>query len=491
MVIPGYFKERMKLLLGTGYQEYEESLDRPPVKALRLQKERCPGLKPESLNFHYTEDVIPWERLAGCFIQPEEEDVSSLNDTPGKHPLHDAGIYYIQDPSAMAPVYYLDPLPGERVLDLCAAPGGKSTQIADRMEGRGILISNEFDPARSQILSSNIERMGITNCVVTNAAPSALAERFEGYFDKILVDAPCSGEGMMRKNPEAVRQWSPELIRTCSERQRDILRGAVRMLAPGGRLVYSTCTFAPEEDEEIIEYILEKYPTLSPGSCDIPPSSGGIHGLSGNSAVDGACIRLFPHLSLGDGHFLAVIKNDEGADEADNAPFRMTGNRIPADNTAKRVTYMDAFSDFLSAYVPDQETGSLFAGYGYTPEAVITGEKLTWLPEDLSYRRRSAGLHILREGLRLGSIDTDRSGKTRFVPDHALSHVLTAENFVVSFPSRSDFIRAYIRGEAIRPGELTGIEDGWCRVCADGYGIGWCKKSGNILKNHYPKGLRR
>ena len=191
---------------------------------------------------------MPWCREGFYY----GDGTDAIARQPGKHPYHEAGVYYIQEPSAMAPVEYLDARPGMRILDLCAAPGGKSTQIAGKMQGQGILVSNEIHPARAGILSENMERMGVRNGIVTNETPGRLAEHFPEYFDRILVDAPCSGEGMFRKNDGAAEEWSPQNVRMCAERQDEILEEAYRMLAPGGRLVYSTCTFAPEEDEDVV-----------------------------------------------------------------------------------------------------------------------------------------------------------------------------------------------------------------------------------------------
>jgi NOL1/NOP2/sun family putative RNA methylase len=241
-MLPQLFLDRMKQMLEEEYPAFLNSYEDARYQALRINPSKTDTDRfTEETSFHL--QPVPWE--ANGFYYEKE-------DQPGKHPYHEAGVYYIQEPSAMAPAAYLDAQPGEKVLDLCAAPGGKSTQIAAAMQGKGLLVSNEIHPARAKILSENIERMGIRNAMVTNESPQALASVFTEYFDRIMVDAPCSGEGMFRKNEQACDEWSPENVKTCAARQQEILSCAASMLRPGGRIVYSTCTFAPEENEGTI-----------------------------------------------------------------------------------------------------------------------------------------------------------------------------------------------------------------------------------------------
>lgn len=253
-MLPQEFLERMENMLGEEYPAFLKSYDIARYQALRLNPQK--GDDASFLNrMVFSLERVPWAEHGYYY---------TAQDTPGKHPYHEAGVYYIQEPSAMAPAAYLTRQmadgAGERILDLCAAPGGKSTQIAAAMAGRGILISNEIHPARAKILSENIERMGIANAVVTNETPQRLAEHFSEYFTRIMVDAPCSGEGMFRKNEEACEQWSTQNVELCADRQDEILDCAASMLAGGGRLVYSTCTFAPAEDEGSIGRFLERHP---------------------------------------------------------------------------------------------------------------------------------------------------------------------------------------------------------------------------------------
>ncbi len=346
-MLPSKFTNRMKFMLGQECDAFLVSFEYVRSKALRINPCKLQGGREDAYSkLPFETKKILWEENG--FVYKDE-------DEPGKHPLHMAGLYYIQEPSAMSPVAYLDPKPGQRVLDLCAAPGGKSTQIAGRMQGRGILVSNEINAGRAKILSENIERMGIGNAMVLNETPQNLSARFEGWFDRILIDAPCSGEGMFRKNEDAVTNWSPENVRLCADRQDEILDNAASMLAPSGRLVYSTCTFAPDEDEGTIYRFLLRHPEFR--VVEVPLYEGMDHGnpswalidtsdestwtkpdLQDNAAstqddkdygLEGCldevntnkeklnkevadqlanCIRLWPHHLKGEGHFLAVLE---------------------------------------------------------------------------------------------------------------------------------------------------------------------------------------
>ena len=429
-MLPEAFLARMKHQLGEEYPEFLQSLERPRAVALRYNP-----LKGASPVMDFAGAKVPWEPL-GHYYDPEAR--------PGLHPYHEAGVYYLQEASAMAPVALLDPQPGERVLDLCAAPGGKTTQIAGRMLGQGILVCNEINPKRAKILARNIERMAVANALVTNEHPERLAERFAGFFDRVLVDAPCSGEGMFRKEEAAVTDWSQETVEMCARRQAEILHSAAAMLRPGGRLVYSTCTFAPEEDEMAVAAFLESHPEFEPVVLEAPwfePVENGGH-------------RLWPHKLLGEGHFAAVLRKTGGMEgEIPAAP----GEKLPKEWTA--------FAKELNL--------RLSAG-----KAVSFGQNLFWVPEALPDMK---GLKVLRPGLELGEVK-----KGRFEPAHALALWLRDCANTVSFPADSSQIREYMHGNVI-PGNVRG----WCLVKAGDYSLGWAKGDGNMLKNHYPKGLRR
>lgn len=344
----------------------------------------------------------------------------------------------------MAPVQLLDPRPGERICDLCAAPGGKTTQIAGRMDGKGFLLCNEINPKRAKILSRNIERMGVANALVTNEHPERLADRFPGFFDRILVDAPCSGEGMFRKEEAAVTDWSEETVTMCARRQAEILHSAAKMLRPGGRLVYSTCTFAPEEDEGTVGAFLAAHPEFSPEPVDAPWFEAG----------ENASYRLWPHKLLGEGHFAAVLRK---SGTSDDDVFSPTVASLPKQ-----------WSEFADAM-------GICLGAG---RALTFGQSLYWVSDEMPDLAR---LKVLRPGLELGQVRKDR-----FEPAHALALWLRNCKCEVSFPPESESIRSYLHGDVI----ASNVK-GWCLVKAGNYSIGWAKGDGNVLKNHYPKGLRR
>ena len=344
----------------------------------------------------------------------------------------------------MAPVALLDPQPGERICDLCAAPGGKTTQIAGRMLGKGFLLCNEWSPKRAKILSRNIERMGVPNALVTNEHPANLASRFPGFFDRVIVDAPCSGEGMFRKEEAAVTDWSQETVEMCARRQAEILNSAADLVRPGGRLVYSTCTFAPEEDEQAVANFLAEHPEFVPEPLDVPWFV----------PVENAGYRLWPHKLLGEGHFAAVLRKTGGEEGGTPA---LPGEKLPKQ--------WASFAKELDIRLPEGK-------------AVSFGNNLFWAPADMPDIRR---LKVLRPGLELGEVKKDR-----FEPAHALALWLKESANEESYGPESEEMKAYLHGEVVPSGKK-----GWCLVKAGDFSIGWGKGDGRVLKNHYPKGLRR
>ena len=429
-MLPEAFLQRMEAQLGSEYPAFLESLERPRAVALRFNP-----MKGERPVLPFVGAPVPWEP-EGFYYDPETR--------PGLHVYHEAGVYYLQEASAMAPVALLDPKPGEQVCDLCAAPGGKTTQIAGRMLGRGFLVCNEINPKRAKILSRNIERMGVANALVTNEHPETLASRFPGFFDRVLVDAPCSGEGMFRKEEAAVTDWSQETVQMCARRQREILDSAARLVRPGGRLVYSTCTFAPEEDEETVGAFLKSHPEFTPEPVDAPWFVPG----------ENASYRMWPHKLLGEGHFAAVLRKTPGE-----------SGEVPACPGEKCPKAWESFAKELDITLPEGK-------------AVSFGQSLYWAPTELPELNR---LKVLRPGLELG---TERKG--RFEPAHALALWLKTCAVAESFPPESPEMKAYLHGDVVPSGKK-----GWCLVQAGGYTIGWGKGDGSVLKNHYPKGLRR
>ena len=473
-MLPEKFLERMQNMLGEEYPAFLESLSGKRYRALRLNplKTRIQEGK-EKLPF--TLSPVPWTKN-GFYYEEEEQ--------PGKHPYHEAGLYYIQEPSAMAPVPCLmeerasaaaiperqeehvsaaampeqreEPALPERVLDLCAAPGGKSTQIAEYMRGRGMLITNEIHPQRAKILSENIERMGISNAIVLNETPESLSKRFIAFFDRILVDAPCSGEGMFRKNDNAGEEWSEENVALCAERQDGILDCAATMLRPGGRLVYSTCTFAPAEDEGSVSRFLETHPDFYLEKEE----------------------RLMPHKVKGEGHFLAVLHREGG--QLSNAATAGTEKSLTLKDCRE---FLDFAKEALTIPAEELTEGKILLRFG---------EQLYLAPAETPSLR---GLKVLRPGLHLGTVK-----KNRFEPSHALALFLKKEQAVQAINLTGDgtAVRKYLEGQTLTIGEGCDVEmadaalpKGWCLVCVDGYSLGWGKAAGAVLKNHYPKGLRK
>ena len=429
-MLPEVFLQRMKGQLGEEYEAFLKSLERPRAVALRFNP-----LKGEAPAMDFVKEPVPWEPQ-GYYYDPEAR--------PGLHVYHEAGVYYLQEASAMAPVALLDPQPGEKICDLCAAPGGKTTQIAGRMAGEGFLLCNEINPKRAKILSRNIERMAVSNALVTNEHPENLAKRFEGFFDRVLVDAPCSGEGMFRKEEAAVTDWSQETVEMCARRQAEILHSAAKMVRPGGRLVYSTCTFAPEEDELAVAAFLEAHPEFEPEILEAPwfvPGENGSH-------------RMWPHKLLGEGHFAAVLRRTGGEDADCDIP---AGEKLPKEWLA--------FAKEMGIRLPEGK-------------AVSFGQNLFWAPAEMPDIRR---LKVMRPGLELGTVKKDR-----FEPAHALALWLKDCNGVQSYDPEGPEMKEYLHGNVV-----PSAKKGWCLVKAGSFSIGWGKGDGKVLKNHYPKGLRR
>lgn len=429
-MLPEQFLTRMEAQLGDEFPDFLRAYDRPRAVGLRFNplKTHCPPELPFTLR------PVDWVKT-GYFYEASQR--------PGLHPWHEAGLYYLQEPSAMAPAELLCPQPGERVLDLCAAPGGKSTQLAGKMGGQGLLVCNEYSQKRAKILSQNIERMGISNALVINETTDRLAERFPGWFHRVLVDAPCSGEGMFRKEQAAIEDWSVENVALCARRQAEILDNAAKMLAPGGRLVYSTCTFSPEENEETMLAFLDRHPEFRELRLTLPWFTAAQVGY-----------RLWPHKLLGEGHYVAILEKTVGQTE-----------RIPMEKGTKLPALWQSLAKELGITLP--------AG-----KAISFGKTWFWAPEELPELK---GLRVLRPGLELGE---EAAG--RFTPAHALALWLKTAKSVHDLQPDSPEITDYLAGET-----LPGQEKGWTLMTVGGLSIGWAKGSGGMLKNHYPKGLRR
>lgn len=461
MKLPYKFEERMREMLGSEYAEFADAFQNEPIySGIRVNTLR-PGAHEAVKKAFGAIESIPW--CADGFYA----DKSKIS---GNHPFHLAGLIYFQEPSAMCSAAALPIEEGDFVLDLCAAPGGKSTQAGAKLNNTGLLVANEIVRSRAEILSSNIERMGLTNAVVTNESPDALAEKYPEFFDKIIVDAPCSGEGMFRKEPQAVTEWSIEHTVSCGERQKNILSSALLMLKPGGMLMYSTCTFAPEENEKIAAWLIEKdmelveMPELSmltPGKTE----------WSGTGIDMSRTRRIFPHKNKGEGHFAALFKKPDSLSSDVEKREKKRKSKSKGKNTADK----SALEAAVGLY---REFESRVMRVKLDGEFVMFGDRLYLKPEGIDVH----GIKVLRCGLELGIIK-----KNRFEPSHALALALNESELksCISLDISDERLIKYLSGEVI-PCE----QNGWCAVCAEGFCIGWGKCSGGQMKNHYPKGLR-
>jgi len=444
--LPPLFVEQMKEQLGAEAEAFFRSYEEPRQSALRLNRLKLPEGHPmrKTLAALFGLRPVPW-----C------EDGYFYADSvrPGKHPFHYAGLYYIQEPSAMRAAEVLDPQPGEVVLDLAAAPGGKTTQIAAKMRGQGLLVANEILPDRAKVLSENVERLGIANALVLQASPAQLSAAFAGKFDRVLLDAPCSGEGMFRKDPDIIPQWTPRAVRFCAARQRDILPHAAALLKPGGKLVYSTCTFNTLENEENIRWFLEAHPDFELLKEE----------------------RLWPHRGEGEGHYIALLAKKASAGETAYTAFRSKPLSRPEAGA------MQAFEAFAAQDLP----GFRLPEGG---QPLLFGESLFWLPreiERLGGAKSLRGLRVLRPGLQLGDV----RARGRFEPHHALAMAASADDarLVVPLSPEGPEVAAYLRGETLPP---PADARGWGIAAVAGFPLGWVKASGGLYKNHRPKGLR-
>ena len=473
---PIAFLERMQDMLGDEYPVFLESFSLGTryhglrVNPLKISPEQFIS-RHSALLFKETPEQIPWV-LEGFYYGEQ--------DRPGKSSLHEAGLYYIQEPSAMSAAEALS-LPDKLhplVLDLCAAPGGKTTQLAGKMMGNGLLVANEIVASRAKILSQNIERLGIPNALVLNETPDRLAERFPDTFDCILVDAPCSGEGMYRKNDIALTEWSSDNVRMCAARQAQILEAAARMLAPGGRMVYSTCTFAPDEDEAAICHFIETHPEFrlvdtgleqyfTPGNSAFLPD--------GTSAVNGLekTMRVWPHKVHGEGHFVAAM---EKSAEVPGCPPAYPS--FPLGSGMLDTGYKKLYREFCDQTLTSTAVDLLEAGY-----FTLFGEELYRLPACTLPADR---LKVVRSGLHLGSFR-----KNRFEPAHALALALKAEDFTRTVSVSLELAERFLKGDTLD----IPAEKGWLVVVLEEaggcYPLGWGKSDGRRIKNHYPKGLRK
>lgn len=465
MELPQNFCEEMERLLGEEYPDYLASMGEKRKYGLRVNTSK---ISVEEFKKICPFEITPIPYINNGFYYSEEVQ-------PAKHPYYFAGLYYLQDPSAMTPASRLPIRKGEAVLDLCAAPGGKATELAAKLDGTGVLVANDISSKRAKALLKNIELFGVENSFIVTEYPARLREYFTGFFDKILIDAPCSGEGMFRKDPSMVKAWEQNGPAFYSQLQRDILEQALPMLKEGGMLLYSTCTFSPLEDEESVEYILsldedlrlvemEGYSGFAKGKPELTQSR--------NPEFE-KCVRIFPHKLEGEGHFLALLQKGDRYEEP--------GER--------RMSYKEKRSGLKGEEKELFETFSKNLNRSFENERIESKNgMLYYMPEGLPKLR---GLRFLRSGLFLGEIK-----KKRFEPSQSLAMALRAEEYRkrVELSGKDERVVRYLKGETLtlEKGDITPESEagGWVLVCVDGYPLGWGKLSGFVLKNKYHPGWR-
>ena len=468
--LPQSFLDSMKEILGEDYEAFLAGFDGQRqyglrVNTLKMNLEEFERIAP----FHLKK--VPWISN-GYFYEAE--------DAPAKHPFYSAGLYYLQEPSAMTPASRLKVQPGERVLDLCAAPGGKATELGAALQGEGLLVANDINTARARALLRNLELFGISNSFVTNEPPHVLAERFPEFFHKIMVDAPCSGEGMFRKNPAVVDSWQEKGPEYFSKLQREIIVQAADMLLPGGMMFYSTCTFSPLENEKTITHLLKERPDME--VIPMEDYEGFAEGLTSyrGEVFDESCKlcrRIWPHKMSGEGHFMALLHKKNGVQQQVQQTVSQSSiwwEKCKGLNKEQKAAAEDFFSHVNIAY--DEK------------RIDVRGDNLYYLPAP-KYDGR--GLHFLRNGLFMGEFK-----KKRFEPSQPFALALHAQDFdqVLDFPADDERLSRYLRGETLDVSDLLAGEKkrkGWQLVMVAGHPLGFGKLVNNNLKNKYPAGWRK
>ena len=496
--LPEEFEMKMKKLLGSEYEEFLASYDHPRNFGLRVNVDKISPKEFEKIApFHLTK--IPWTENGYYY---EEQDM------PARHPFYYAGMYYLQEPSAMTPASRLVSKPGDRVLDLCAAPGGKATELGAHLHGKGVLVANDISASRAKALLKNIEVFGIRNSFVLNEVPAKLAENFPEFFDKILVDAPCSGEGMFRKDPAVAKVWDGNKPFECAKQQKEIITRAAQMLAPGGDMLYSTCTFSPEENEQVIQFLLDSRDDME--IREIQPYEGFTPGCpeAANGTPDlKKCVRIWPHKMAGEGHFLALLHKKAPGETAGAQENDRNGH-------PNRETMVDEHKNQVEGTISD------IKGIGKPEIKALTeffadvSMEMNWkqvevrkgqvylVPEALGTRK---GLVFLRNGLYLGEIRKDR-----FEPSQSFAMALKKEEYtaVIDLDYSDVRVEKYLRGETLEVDDIVErnlqkaeemhnakamkkrLEKGWQLVCVNGYPLGWGKLVNGTLKNKYHAGWR-
>ena len=484
--LPQSFLDSMKGILGEDYEAFLTGFDGQRqyglrVNTLKMNLEEFERIAP----FHLKK--VPWISN-GYFYDAE--------DVPAKHPFYSAGLYYLQEPSAMTPASRLKVQPGERVLDLCAAPGGKATELGAALQGEGLLVANDINTARAKALLRNLELFGISNSFVTNEPPHVLAERFPEFFHKIMVDAPCSGEGMFRKNPAVVDSWKEKGPEYFSKLQREIIVQAADMLLPGGMMFYSTCTFSPLENEKTITHLLKERQDME--VVPMEDYEGFAEGLTSykDEAFDESCKlcrRIWPHKMSGEGHFMALLHKKSGAEQEIKSDEKASKKSKKAKKKQQTETLSSVWWEKCKSLSKEQKAAAedFFAhvNLAYDVGRIdVRGDNLYYLPEP-QYDGR--GLHFLRNGLFMGEFK-----KKRFEPSQPFALALRAQDFdqVLDFPADDKRLSRYLRGETLDVSDLIAGKKkrkGWQLVMAAGHPLGFGKLVNNNLKNKYPAGWRK
>ena len=458
--LPEKFENKMKELLQDEYDDYLQCYDEPRYYGLRVNTNK--------ISVEDFLKIAPWPLTPVPWI-PNGFYYDGDKIQPSKHPYYFAGLYYLQEPSAMTPASRIPVKPGERVLDVCAAPGGKATELGAKLKGEGVLIANDISNSRARGLLKNLELFGIGNMMVISEEPGKLVEYFPEYFDKILIDAPCSGEGMFRKDKKMVKAWEEHGPEFFSKLQRSIITQAAAMLKPGGMILYSTCTFDPLENEKTVEYLLETCPEFK--ICDMEGYEGFCEGIpkyvEDHSEEYRKTVRIFPHKMQGEGHYLALVK------KGDDNTERKNEKTAKPKSGAKKLP--EELEQFLKELAWDVDKSRLD----------IREERVYYMPENLPMLK---GVRFLRSGLLLGEVK-----KNRFEPSQALAMCLKKDEYprILDLPVSDDRVIKYLKGETLDVEDITSRkEKGWYLVCVDGYPLGFGKLANQTLKNKYLPGWR-
>lgn len=459
MRLPEAFAEKMQRLLKEEYEDYIRCYEEPRYYGLRVNTDK---ISPEEFERICPFPITPIPWISNGFYYDGEKE------TPSKHPYYFAGLYYLQEPSAMTPASRLPVEPGDKVLDVCAAPGGKATELGARLSGEGVLAANDISNSRAKGLLKNIEVFGIGNMLVLSEEPGKLENYFPEYFDKILIDAPCSGEGMFRKDKKMVKAWEEHGPEYFCNIQKSIILQAARMLKPGGMMLYSTCTFDERENEQVIEHLLNTYPEFV--IEEIETYEGFCEGMPQMTATKNPelkkTVRIFPHRMRGEGHYLALVRKGEKQSKprTERKVSGRKGGKMPED--------LELFLENVTR--------------AFEPERLdIHGERVYYMPEGLPDMR---GIRFLRTGLLLGELK-----KNRFEPSQAFAMALKKEEYkkVIDLSPGDGRVTRYLKGETLEVDDLVSTrEKGWYLVCVDGYPLGWGKLGGGTLKNKYLPGWR-